>query len=148
MRGRLGSFAAPESFTQPHKTNFPPVTSIRDDRNPLSLADSRESGGAAVDRDVTSSTIDAAFEASVSDLSSDQGTDPHVDKDLPLAHGQSTDGTHPLTMTASERQFAANHYNSHDDYKAFSGPNSPSRLGVRASLNRHLRSVIEHVGWR
>ncbi|EDR00351.1 uncharacterized protein LACBIDRAFT_334157 [Laccaria bicolor S238N-H82] len=36
VRGRLGSSAAPESFTQPHKTNFPPVTSIWDDRNPLS----------------------------------------------------------------------------------------------------------------
>ena len=68
-----------------------------------------ESGDAARDRDdiMSDSTFGTEFRASISDLFSDQGTNLLVDKDLPLAHSQSADGTHPLRMTGSERQLAA-----------------------------------------
>ena len=82
---------------------------VWDDRSPLSLEDSLESGDAARDRDdiMSDSTFGTEFRASISDLFSDQGTNLLVDKDLPLAHSQSADGTHPLRMTGSERQLAA-----------------------------------------
>ena len=132
--------------------------------------DSLESGDAARDRDdiMSDSTFGTEFRASVSDLFSDQGN-LLVDKDLPLAHSQSADGTHPLRMTGLERQLAASkrrrgktgsfgepyfadlccafadecipdHYNSHYDCKTHSCPNCPSRFGVRSSLTRHLKT--------
>ena len=145
--------------------SVPFFPSVWRDRNPLSLEDSLESGDAGRDRDdiMSDSTFGTEFRASVSDLFSDQGN-PLVDKDLPLAHSQSADGTHPLRMTglASKRRrgktgsfgqpyfadlcyaFAdeciPDHYNSHYDCKTHSCPNCPSRFGVRSSLTRHLKT--------
>ena len=86
-RGRLGLSAAnslnhhaPETSNQPHETNF---------RNPLSLEDSLEPEDAAGDIIMSDSTFGTEYEASISDLFGDRGTDLLADEDLPLAHSRS-----------------------------------------------------------
>ena len=107
VRGRFSLSAAnssnrhgPESSTQPDETNF---------RNPPSLEDSPESEHAADDRDdiLSDSIFGTEYGASISDLFSSRGTDPLADKDLPLAHSQSADGTHPCMAIPSPSLLAA-----------------------------------------
>ena len=104
VRGRLSlsptnslNRHAPESSTQPHETNL---------RNPVSLL---EPGDAAGDRDdiMSDSTFGTGYDASISASSSNRGTDPLADKDIPLAHSQSAGGTHPGMTIAARHQIAA-----------------------------------------
>ena len=86
-RGRLGLSAANslnhhalETSNQPHETNF---------RNPLSLVDSLEPEDATGGIIMSDSTFGTEYEASISDLFGDRGTDLLADEDLPLAHSRS-----------------------------------------------------------
>ena len=99
----------PESSTQPYETNFYFPLSFGGSTKPPSLEDSLQLGEAAGDRDdiMSDSTFGTGYDASISDLFSNRGTDPLTDKDLPLAHSRSARGIHQRGTVASKEVLAA-----------------------------------------